>query len=136
MATSTSAAFASTLTNGYTVRTTPTTSALVSTGDTLVSQNINTNTDSIENKKIVMGFDVKVAYLNVGMSLELQVSHNGTDWAVAVTIDADIEENGTGVKTYLVDLTSIYAPYARLICNRDGKNVGTSGTGQFFFAYI
>ena len=135
MATSESLSFASATVAGYTVKTTPTTSALSSGTDTLVSTNIASNTDEIENKKIIMGMDVKVAFSNVAATLKVQASHNGTDWADVATLSSDTTPDVTGVKTFVADLTNVYAPYFRLHFNDSGLNVGTSGTTQFFYAY-
>tara|TARA_R100000742_G_C4278310_1_gene100969 strand:+ start:1764 stop:2174 length:411 start_codon:yes stop_codon:yes gene_type:complete len=135
MATSQTSAYVQATVAGYTVKTTPTSSALSGATDTLVSTSIASNTDTIENKKIVAGMDVKVAFSDVAATLVLQVSHNGTDWADAVTITSDTTPNVTGVKTFLVDLTNIYAPYFRIHFNPTGLSVGTSGTAQFFYAF-
>ena len=70
MAIQASADYVSTTTNGYTVRTTPTTAILASSSNSMASYNISTNTDTIENSKIVMGIDIKVAYSNVGANLQ------------------------------------------------------------------
>tara|TARA_Y100001973_G_C5133572_1_gene299092 strand:+ start:346 stop:759 length:414 start_codon:yes stop_codon:yes gene_type:complete len=135
MASATTPAFASATVNGYTVKTSSTTSTLSGATDTIVGANILANTDKIENKKIIMGIDVKVAFSDVAATLTLQVSHNGTDWADAATLSSDTTPNVTGVKTFLVDLTNIYAPYFRLHFNPTGLSVGTSGTLQMFYAY-
>ena len=144
MATRTSPVFASATVNGYTVKTTGTTTALAGATDETVSVSIETNTDSVENKKIVAGVDVKVAYSDVNASLIWEVSHNGTDWATAVDMSTDLTPNVLGVKTFLVDLTNIYAPYMRMRVNGGvttakstitSLSMGTSGTMQFFFAY-
>ncbi len=135
MAIETSGSFASATVNGYTVKTTPTTAALSAATNELVSENIAANVDTIENKKIVMGVDIKTAYDNVAASLIVEVSHNGTDWATAVTIDLDVEEDTLGVKTYLVNLTDVFSPYFRLKFNGGKASVGTSGQLEFFFAW-
>jgi len=135
MATLSSLSFASASVAGYTVKTTPTTSVLSTGTDTLVSSNIESNTDTIEDKKIIMGMDVKVAFSDVNAVLKLQASHNGTDWADVSTLSSDTTPNVTGVKTFVVDLTNVFAPYFRIIFNDTGLAVGTSGTAEFFFAY-
>lgn len=135
MASAQTNSFVSATIAGYTVKTTPTSSTLSAATDTLVSTTIASNTDTIENKKIIMGMDVKVAFSDVAATLKLQVSHNGTDWADASTISTDVTPNVTGVKTFLVDLTNIFAPYFRLHFNDPGLSVGTSGTAQFFYAF-
>tara|TARA_R100000152_G_C6721679_1_gene147595 strand:- start:13 stop:450 length:438 start_codon:yes stop_codon:yes gene_type:complete len=144
MATRTSGVFASATVNGYTVKTTPTTTALAGATDETVSVNIETDSDAIENKKIVAGVDIKVAYSDVAAYLIFEVSHNGTDWATAVDMSTDLTPNVTGVKSFLLDLTDIYAPYMRFRVNGgtttakaaiSATSMGTSGTMQFFFAY-
>ena len=141
MAERTAPSFATTTVNGYTVRTTTTSSTLAGSTDSLVSENIVPSTDSFENKKIVMGMDVKVAFADVPAVLTLQVSHNGSDWVDVSTLSSDTTPNVTGVKTFFVDVSSIYAPYFRLHFNGSSttvlttQSVGTSGTMQFFFAY-
>mgnify|MGYP003131402478 CR=1 FL=1 len=144
MATRTSGVFASATVNGYTVKTTPTTTALAGATDETVSVNIETDSDAIENKKIVAGVDIKVAYSDVAAYLIFEVSHNGTDWATAVDMSTDLTPNVTGVKSFLLDLTDIFAPYMRFRVNGgtttakaaiSATSMGTSGTMQFFFAY-
>ena len=144
MAIRTSPVFASATVNGYTVRTTGTTSVLAGATDEIVSVNIETNTDSIENKKIIAGCDVKVAFSDVAAYLIFEASHNGLDWATVGDMSTDITPNVTGVKTFLLDLTDVYAPYMRLRVNGGtttakaaitSLSLGTSGTMQFFFAY-
>jgi len=141
MAERTAPSFATTTVNGYTVRTTTTSSTLAGSTDSLVSENIVPSADSFENKKIVMGMDVKVAFADVAAVLTLQVSHNGSDWVDVSTLSSDTTPNVTGVKTFFVDVSSIYAPYFRLHFNGSStavlttQSVGTSGTMQFFFAY-
>ena len=135
MASGTTPAFATATVNGYTVKTSATSSTLSAATDTLLSTNIASNTDTIENKKIIMGMDVKVAFSDVSATLVLQASHNGTDWADVSTLSADTTPNLTGVKTIIADLTNYYAPYFRLHFNPTGLSVGTTGTAQFFYAY-
>jgi hypothetical protein len=135
MATTTSSSFAKSTTAKYKVRTTSTTSALASTGDTLVSSAIASDVDLWENKKIVMGVDIKVAYLDVVAILAYQLSHDGINWTAGTTLSADITPNVTGVKIVEADFSDKFAPYMRVIVNEDGKSMGTSGTCQFFFAY-
>ena len=85
-----------------------------------------------------------MAYSDVAAYLIFEVSHNGTDWATAVDMSTDLTPNVTGVKTFLLDLTNIYAPYMRFRVNGglttakasiSSASMGTSGTMQFFFAY-
>ena len=130
------AAFVNTTTAGYNVRTTPQTSASgLTAGDSIASVSIDTSANAIENKKIVMGTDIKTAFNDVAMTLTVQVSHDGINWADAVTLSSDITPNNTGVKTFLADLTNIYAPYFRLHANSDAKAAGGSGELQMFYAY-
>lgn len=135
MAQQSTAAFAKVTTNGYSVQTTPTSTALVGANDELLSLNINADTELIENKKVIMGIEIMATFADVGADLLLEGSHNGTDWVTLVTIDSDVQENISGVKTYLVDLTNIFSPYFRLHFNSVKAAVGTSGTAQFFYAF-
>ena len=134
MAIETAPAFATTTVNGYTVRTTTTSTALSSNTNSLVSQTIVPSTDAIENKKIIMGVDIKVAFSDVAAILKIQGSHNGTDWLDIATLDTDTTHSA-GVQPFFVDLTNVYAPNFRLHFNTSALSVGTSGTLQFFFAY-
>ena len=135
MSSSTSPSFGTATVNGYTVKTSTVSSTLSAATDTLVSQNIASNTDVIENKKVIMGMDVKIAFSDVVAPLVLQASHNGTDWADVSTIIADTTPNVTGVKSVIADLTNYYAPYFRLHFNTSALSVGTSGTAEFFYAF-
>lgn len=135
MAQETTTAFAKVTTNGYSVQTTPTSSPLAASTNELISLNINADTEVIENKKLIMGMEVVATFDDVGADLLLEGSHNGTDWVTLVTIDSDVQENMSGVKTYLVDLTNIFSPYFRLHFNSAKAAVGTSGTAQFFYAF-
>tara|TARA_Y100000310_G_scaffold309623_1_gene353920 strand:- start:373 stop:819 length:447 start_codon:yes stop_codon:yes gene_type:complete len=147
MAVTTGSAFAKSTTAGYTVRTSSTTSTLANTGDTVVSAAIDSSVDSIENKVIVAGIDVKVAYANVEAHFGYQLSHNGSNWSRTVDIETDTTPDVTGVHVFRADLSNVYAPYFRFIWNpsssvadilaaaSDNVNVGTSGTLQVFFAY-
>ena len=147
MALTTASTYSASAVGLYAVNTSSTTSALANTGDTLVGASI-TAENTIENSIIVAGFDVKVAFANIGVHFGYQLSHNGTNWSRAVDISTDGTPNVTGVHVYLVDLTGVYAPYVRFIFNpsdsvvdllgaggSDNENVGTSGTLQLFYAY-
>jgi hypothetical protein len=147
MAITTGSSFASSTTAGYVVKTSSTTSALANTGDTIVSAAIDSSVDTIENKIIVVGIDVQVAFLDVEAHLGYQLSHNGTNWTRTVNIETDTTPNVLGVHVYRADLTNVYAPYFRFIWNpnnttsdilavaSDNVNVGTTGTLQIFFAW-
>ena len=141
MAIETAGSFVTTTVNGKSVLTTPTSSTLSVSSNSLVSPSVVPSSDAVENKKIIMGMDVKVAFSDVGASLTVQVSHNGTDWVDSSVLSSDVTENLTGVKTFLVDLADVYAPYFRIHFNGSSaagfssKTVGTSGTLQFFLSY-
>ena len=135
MAIETAPTFATTTVNGYTIRTSTTSSALSSGANSLVSATIQPSTDAIENKKIIMGIDIKVAFADVAAILKIQGSHNGTDWLDIATLDSDTTPNSTGVQHFFVDLSNVYTPNFRLHFNSSALTVGTSGTLQFFFAY-
>ena len=135
MATTTTGAFAASSVQGYTVRTSPSSSALSASSDNIVSKTINSSTDSFENKKIIMGMETTTAFADVAGVFKLQASHNGTRWVDVVTMTSDATPNVEEVKPFFVDLSNIYSPYFRFIFNDDGKSVGTSGRLNFFYAY-
>ena len=135
MAIETAPAFASSTVAGYSVKTSSATSTLGSATNSLSSVTIPTNTDAIENKKFIGGMDVKIAFSDVAGILKLQASHNGTDWVDISTLTSDATPNVTGVKSFLIDTTNIFAPYFRLHFNDDAKSIGTSGTLEFFYAF-
>ena len=138
MATTSAAAFASSVTAGYVVRTTPTTSVLAANTDNIVSPAIDSSVNTIENKIIVCGIDIKVNFTDNAAEFDYQISHNGSDWSAVVQISADGAPAMTaagGPYVHRLDLSSVYAPYFRFLLNTNGANVGTSGTLQFFFAY-
>ena len=131
-------AFAESTTGLYTVQQTATALALGSGkgSDRLTSQSINTSTNRIMGKKVVVGIDVKGAYSNVAAPLSVELSPDGTNWSTSVaTALADTTPDSTGVKVGLADLTDIEAPYARFVFNTNAENVGETGTLEFFFAY-
>ena len=135
MALETAPSFGSATVAGYSVKTTAATSTLSSATNSLASTSIPTNTDNIENKKFIGGVDVKQAFSDVNAVLKLQASHNGTDWVDISTLSTDVTPNVTGVKTFLIDTTNIFAPYFRLHMNDDNKSIGTGGTAEFFYAF-
>ena len=138
MAVTSAAAFASSTTAGYTVRTTPTTSVLAGATDSLASPAIDTSVNSIENKKIVCGIDIKADFTDNPAHFDYQLSHNGTDWTADVQISSDGAPAMTaagGPYLHILDLADVYAPYVRFVWNTNGATLGTSGTMQFFFAY-
>jgi len=135
MASAISPSFSAATVNGYSVKTTAESTPLSGATDTLVSTNISTNTETIENKKIVMGMETSIAFSNVAADLKLQLSHNGTDWADVATLSSDITPDVVEAKPFLVDLTNVYAPYFRFVFNSGSLSVGTSGTAKFFYAF-
>jgi hypothetical protein len=85
-------------------------------------------------KKLLVGAKVVVAGSDVEATLGVQASHNGTDWVTVVaSAIADTTPNVTGVKLGLADLSTIYAPYYRLVFNAGGLTTGTTGTFKFIF---
>ena len=143
MATLAAQAFASTTAAGYTVRTTATSGPVSGANDQIVSQPIDTSLRPIENKKIVVGVVIVVAFADVAAYLGYQVSHDGTNWSPSSTISTDVATgttlNVTGTYVHQWDLTDVYAPYIRLVFNQDENKVsveaGSNGTLQLFFAY-
>ena len=132
---STAPSFAKTTANGFTIQTTAESAVFTAANgaESLVSPLINTNVDNINDKKLVMGFDVTAAYSDVAATLILQVSHNGTDFVDYATLSSDTTPDVTGVKLFVVDTTNLFAPFYRLVFNKGELNAGT-GKGKFFFA--
>tara|TARA_Y100000310_G_C20346412_1_gene652230 strand:- start:231 stop:659 length:429 start_codon:yes stop_codon:yes gene_type:complete len=134
-------AFASSTTAGYTVQTSATSGPVSSGTDSIVSQPIDTSLRPIENKKIVTGIVVVVAFADVAAYLGYQISHDGTNWSPSSTISTDVATgttlNVTGTYVHQWDLSDVYAPYIRLVFNQaeNAVTVDTSGTMKFFFAY-
>ena len=134
-------AFASSTTAGYTVQTSATSGPVSSGTDSIVSQPIDTSLRPVENKKIVTGIVVVVAFADVAAYLGYQISHDGTNWSPSSTISTDVATgttlNVTGTYVHQWDLTDVYAPYIRLVFNQaeNAVTVDTSGTMKFFFAY-
>ena len=134
-------AFASSTTAGYTVQTSATSGPVSSGADSIVSQPIDSSLRTIENKKIVTGIVVVVAFADVAAYLGYQVSADGTNWSPSSTISTDVATgttlNVTGTYVHQWDLSSVYAPYFRLVFNQaeNAVTVATSGTLKFFFAY-
>lgn len=135
MATKTTGAFVSTKVQGYTVRTSPVNATGGTASDDIVSTTINSSTDSFENKKIIMGAEVTIAFSDATVPIKLQASHNGTDWVDVVTMTSDATPNVVEAKPFFIDLSNIYSPYFRFIFNSAKLSVGTAGQLNFFYAY-
>ena len=135
MASSQTPAFATATANGYTVKTTSNSSAMTNNTDSLVTPAINANSDTIENKKIIMGMTVATAFNDAAADLKIQGSHNGTDWADLVTLSSDITPNVEETKPFLANLSDIYTPYFRFIFNSGNLDVNKNGVASFFYAY-
>ena len=135
MATASSPSFVVTSVNGHSVNITTASSTLSGANDTLITPSIAVNTSTIENKKVIMGMSVEVAFADVPATLTLEASHDNTNWVTVSTLSGDTTPNVTGVKTQLADLTNVYAPYFRLHFNPQARAVGTGGTAKFFYTY-
>ena len=135
MAVRTAGSFVASTAVGYTIRTTPTSTALVGATDSLASEAIATNTNLLLGKKVVMGMEVIQAFSNVAATLTLEVSHNGTEFAEYATLTADTTPDVQESKIFVVDLQAIEVPYMRLHFNKGALSVGTAGTAKFFYAH-
>jgi len=131
MATRTAGAFSYATVNKYKVGTSATSAVVAGATDNIVSQVIK---DDLGDKKILVGVNVIVAFDNVGAELDVEGSTDGTNWVALAEATSDILEDATGVKLYLVDLSSIRAPYYRLKVNNDGAAINTTGTLKFIYA--
>jgi hypothetical protein len=92
------------------------------------------NGHNIGGRKILVGYDIKVAYADVVAIMDVQGSVDGTNWTKLVEVDDDITPDVTGATSFLVDLSDIYCPYYRIIANRSGLNMGTSGKMVIYFS--
>ena len=122
--------------NTYTVATSATSAALGSATGKVISPTINGNEYIFENRKFPAGFTVDSSnqYSDVEAHLDLQISHDGSNWVTVDTLSTDCTPNVAGVKVFEADLEDYYAPYYRFVFNDEGLNVGTTGQGQFFWA--
>lgn len=84
--------------------------------------------------KFICGIQVTVAFADVAATLILQTSLDGTNWVDSDTLSTDTTPNVTGTYVYLADLTSVYSPYARLIFNKGGLTINTTGKLKFLYA--
>lgn len=84
--------------------------------------------------KVLLGINITVAFTDVAATLVTQISLDGTNWYDFATTDSDVTPNVTGIQTYLVDFTSVYAPYVRLKFNASGLTIHTSGRVAFLYA--
>ena len=93
-----------------------------------------TLTDPVTAGMTAIAFGATAALSGGGILLELEGSANGTSWAVLSTLDSDFASQTTGVHRYVVDLSKASIPYFRLHLNSGGRNIGTTGTAQFYFS--
>ncbi len=84
--------------------------------------------------KILLGVNITIAFEDVVATLVTQISFDGTTYYDFATTDADLTPNVTGVQAYLVDFTSVYAPFVRLKFNASGLDIGTTGRVKFLYA--
>lgn len=122
---------------GYAYGVTAESSVLAATTDALASPIIGSLSEpknAFSNKKITVGLDVTVAFADVAATLIVEGSPDGTNWATVATASSDVDPHLTGVKIYLADLTGIFVPFYRLILNKGGLIVGTSGKAKFIYA--
>lgn len=85
-------------------------------------------------KKIVIGFNITVAFANVAATGTVEVSADGTNWATQSTFSQDLTPDVTGAQVYVLDLTATYAPYVRIKFNASGLKIERSGRVKFFYA--
>tara|TARA_R110000824_G_scaffold75829_1_gene192250 strand:+ start:356 stop:769 length:414 start_codon:yes stop_codon:yes gene_type:complete len=119
--------------NSQTVYTSASGEVMASTDNSFVSGDITSN---ISGKKILVDFEVLVAYANVAATLILEGSLDGTNWGLVDTLDSDTEPDGTGRQLYVADLTSHTSiPLFRLHFNVGGLTVGGSGRCKFRYSF-
>ena len=118
--------------NGYVYNVSDISTVLSSTANTLASSAIS---HELGQKKVLVAFEVTTAFAGVTPNFIMQGSFDGTTWVALATVATLSSVGSTGIQAYLVDLSSIYAPYYRLAINTaGGVNLGTSGKGRFHYA--
>ena len=130
MATTTAGAWTKKSENGYLVGTSAETAVLPDATGNQVSPTI---TEELGNKKTLVGINVTTAFSDVASTLIVEGSTDGTNWCTLATASSDTTPNVTGVKLYLVDLSSIKAPYYRLNHNAGGLSLGILGKLKFIY---
>lgn len=87
------------------------------------------------NTKFMVGINVTTAFTGGAATLVVQGSGDGINWTTAYTASASLAGviGSTGVTWYLVDLTSIYLPYYRIIFNGNNATVNRAGKLQFLY---
>ena len=92
-------------------------------------------TEDLSNKKIMVGIEVVIAGTDVVADLEVWASPDGTNYAVvAADVIADTTPNVAGTRVAQADLSSITAPYYKLVFNAVGNDVDTTGRFKFLYA--
>lgn len=125
---------------GYVYGTTATSAVLSDSVQSLVSPIMGITTyntaprNAFSGTKFLVGVNVTTAYTDVAATLIVEGSGDGVTWATVATASSDATPNVTGVKWYLVDLTSVYLPYYRLIFNKGALQVNTLGKLKFLYA--
>ena len=119
--------------NSQTVYTSADGEVMSSAANSFVSGDITSN---LAGKKILVDFEILVAYSDVAATLILEGSLDGTNWGTISTLDSDTEPNSTGRQVYVADLTDHSSiPKFRLHFNAGGLTVGTTGKCKFRYAF-
>lgn len=88
-------------------------------------------TQDVSGKGIIVGILKTVAGADVAADLKLQCSHDDTTWITTTTLSTDTNPQTTETLTYVVDLTSISAPFWRLLMNSNSTDLDTTGRVKF-----
>tara|TARA_R100001463_G_scaffold97068_2_gene151527 strand:- start:561 stop:947 length:387 start_codon:yes stop_codon:yes gene_type:complete len=117
--------------NGYVVGKT----ADVVSVATTTQLNSDAITEDLSGKKIMVGVEYVIAGDNVVADLEVWASPDGTNYAVvAADVIADTTPNVAGTRVAQADLSSVTAPYYKLVFNAVGNDVDTVGRFKFIYA--
>ena len=87
------------------------------------------------NTKFMVGINVNIAFTGGAATLVVQGSGDGTNWVTVATASSNLSSviTGPGTTWYLVDLTSIFLPYYRLVFNAGGATVNRVGRLQMMY---
>ena len=92
-------------------------------------------TEDLSGKKIMVGVEIVIAGANVVADLEVWASPDGTNYAVvAADVIADTTPDVVGTRVAQADLSSVTAPYYKLVLNAAAVDLDTTGRFKFIYA--
>tara|TARA_Y100000593_G_scaffold93182_1_gene187127 strand:+ start:240 stop:650 length:411 start_codon:yes stop_codon:yes gene_type:complete len=129
-----SKAFSAATVGAYRVHTSALSDTLAANDSSLASVGI---THKLTGKKILVEFNVSVAFADVAANLLLEGSLTGESgtWATLATLTSDCTPNVTGSHFFVADLTDYSnVPYIRFHFNQNAQTVNQ--TGKCTFKYV